>query len=76
MSRTSLPDRRATVESYRRRTALDGKRGPGRPTSHATPKAIADWGYRGIIYCEGYQAYKTMTRETRAGALSGPLAFC
>lgn len=33
-------------------------------------------GYRGIIHCDGYQAYKTMTRETRAGALSGTLAFC
>jgi DNA replication protein DnaC len=30
------------VESYRRRTALDRKRGPGRPTSHATPKTVAD----------------------------------
>ncbi len=30
------------VESYRRRTALDRKRGPGRPPSHATPKTIAD----------------------------------
>lgn len=30
------------VESYRRRTALERKRGPGRPSSHATPKAIAD----------------------------------
>nr|WP_245478022.1 transposase [Bradyrhizobium guangxiense] len=26
------------VESYRRRTALERKRGPGRPPSHATPK--------------------------------------
>jgi DNA replication protein DnaC len=25
------------VESYRRRTALERKRGPGRPPSHATP---------------------------------------
>lgn len=33
-------------------------------------------GYRGIIHCDGYQAYKTMTRETRADALSGTLAFC
>jgi DNA replication protein DnaC len=30
------------VESYRRRTALERKRGPGRPPSHATPKAVAD----------------------------------
>lgn len=30
------------VESYRRRTALERKRGPGRPSSHATPKTIAD----------------------------------
>ena len=30
------------VESYRRRTALERKRGPGRPPSHATPKTIAD----------------------------------
>jgi DNA replication protein DnaC len=30
------------VESYRRRAALDRKRGPGRPPSHATPKTIAD----------------------------------
>src|SRR5205807_10272775 len=30
------------VESYRRRTALDRKRGPGRPSSHATPKTLAD----------------------------------
>lgn len=30
------------VESYRRRTALERKRGPGRPTSHATPKTAAD----------------------------------
>ena len=30
------------VESYRRRTALDRKRGPRRPTSHATPKIVAD----------------------------------
>ncbi|MCP1838694.1 DNA replication protein DnaC [Bradyrhizobium sp. USDA 4524] len=29
------------VESYRRRTALERKRGPGRPPSHATPKTIA-----------------------------------
>jgi len=33
-------------------------------------------GYRGIIHCDGYEAYKTMTRETRADALSGTLAFC
>lgn len=33
-------------------------------------------GYRGIIHCDGYQAYKTMNREARAGALSGTLAFC
>ncbi|MGY2933041.1 hypothetical protein ACVWZ6_002643 [Bradyrhizobium sp. GM6.1] len=33
-------------------------------------------GFRGIIRCNGYQAYKTMTRETRADALSGTLAFC
>lgn len=33
-------------------------------------------GYRGIIHCDGYQVYKTMTRETRADALSGTLAFC
>ena len=34
-------------------------------------------GYRGIIHCDGYEAYKTMTRETRADA-PGPrtLAFC
>lgn len=30
------------VESYRRRTALERKRGPGRPSSHATPKTVAD----------------------------------
>ncbi|MDE2063368.1 MAG: IS21-like element helper ATPase IstB [Bradyrhizobium sp.] len=30
------------VESYRRRIALERKRGPGRPTSHATPKTVAD----------------------------------
>jgi len=30
------------VESYRRRTALERKRGPGRPPSHATPKTAAD----------------------------------
>jgi DNA replication protein DnaC len=30
------------VESYRRRTALDRKRGPGRPPSRATPKTISD----------------------------------
>jgi hypothetical protein len=29
------------VESYRRRTALERKRGPGRPPSHATAKTIA-----------------------------------
>ncbi|MEA3067722.1 MAG: hypothetical protein QOK41_1129 [Sphingomonadales bacterium] len=28
------------VESYRRRTALERKRGPGRPPAHATPKTI------------------------------------
>lgn len=33
-------------------------------------------GYRGIIHCDGYEAYKTMTRETRADAMSGTLAFC
>ena len=33
-------------------------------------------GYRGIIHCDGYEAYKTMTRETRSDALSGTLAFC
>ncbi|MEJ2480813.1 MAG: IS21-like element helper ATPase IstB [Acidihalobacter sp.] len=30
------------VESYRRRTALERKRGPGRPPAHATPKTVAD----------------------------------
>jgi DNA replication protein DnaC len=30
------------VESYRRRTALERKRGPGRPPLHATPKTVAD----------------------------------
>lgn len=30
------------VESYRRRIALERKRGPGRPPSHATPKTAAD----------------------------------
>ncbi|WP_247365623.1 IS21-like element ISBj11 family helper ATPase IstB [Bradyrhizobium sp. 156] len=30
------------VESYRRRTALERKRGPGQPPSHATPKTLAD----------------------------------
>ncbi|MET4387548.1 DNA replication protein DnaC [Bradyrhizobium sp. F1.4.3] len=30
------------VESYRRRTALERKRGPGRRPSHATPKTLAD----------------------------------
>jgi len=30
------------VESYRRRTALERKRGPGRPPSHATTKSAAD----------------------------------
>ncbi|MCP1846132.1 DNA replication protein DnaC [Bradyrhizobium sp. USDA 4538] len=30
------------VESYRRRTALERKRGPGRPPSYATPKTAAD----------------------------------
>jgi DNA replication protein DnaC len=30
------------VESYRRRTALERKRGPGRPASRATPKTIED----------------------------------
>ena len=30
------------VESYRRRQALDQKRGPGRPPSRATSKAKAD----------------------------------
>ena len=30
------------VESYRRRTALERKRGPGRPPSHATFKTVAD----------------------------------
>jgi len=30
------------VESYRRRTALERKRGPGRPPSHATPKTVVD----------------------------------
>jgi hypothetical protein len=30
------------VVSYRRRTALERKRGPGRPPSHATPKTVAD----------------------------------
>jgi DNA replication protein DnaC len=29
------------VESYRRRTALDRKRGPGRPPAHTTQKEIA-----------------------------------
>jgi len=33
-------------------------------------------GYRGIIHCDGYEAYKTMTRVTRADALFGTLAFC
>jgi hypothetical protein len=28
------------VESYRRRTALERKRGPGRPPSRATPKTV------------------------------------
>ena len=30
------------VESYRRRTALERKRGPGRPPSRATTKTVAD----------------------------------
>jgi len=30
------------VESYRRRSAIERKRGPGRPPSHATPKTVAD----------------------------------
>ncbi|MDF0498425.1 ATP-binding protein [Bradyrhizobium yuanmingense] len=30
------------VKSYRRRTALERKRGPGRSPSHATPKTVAD----------------------------------
>ena len=30
------------VESYRRRAALERKRGPGRPPSHATQKTVAD----------------------------------
>jgi DNA replication protein DnaC len=30
------------VESYRRRAALERKRGPGRPPSHTTPKTLAD----------------------------------
>jgi DNA replication protein DnaC len=30
------------VESYRRRAALERKRGPGRPPIHATPKSSAD----------------------------------
>jgi len=30
------------VESYRRRAAIERKRGPGRPPSHATPKTVAD----------------------------------
>ena len=30
------------VESYRRRAALERKRGPGRPPSRATPKTFAD----------------------------------
>jgi len=29
------------VESYRRREAIEKKRGPGRPASHATPANIA-----------------------------------
>ncbi|MGY4407942.1 transposase [Bradyrhizobium sp. USDA 3315] len=33
-------------------------------------------GYRGIIHCDGYEAYKAMTRTMRADALSGTLAFC
>jgi hypothetical protein len=33
-------------------------------------------GYGGIIHCDGYEAYKTMTRQTRADALSATLAFC
>ncbi len=33
-------------------------------------------GYRGIIHCDGYEAYKIMTRETGADALSGTLAYC
>ena len=30
------------VESYRRRAAIERKRGPGRPPTHATIKANAD----------------------------------
>ena len=30
------------VESYRRRAALELKRGPGRPSAHATSKTVAD----------------------------------
>jgi hypothetical protein len=33
-------------------------------------------GYRRIIHCDGYEAYKTMTRTTRADALFCTLAFC
>jgi hypothetical protein len=31
-----------TVESYRRRVALERKRGPGRPATRATPKTSTD----------------------------------
>jgi DNA replication protein DnaC len=30
------------VDSYRRRAAIERKRGPGRPPMHATPKTVAD----------------------------------
>ncbi len=45
---------------------------PGRGAIHG----LRLEGYRGIMHCDGYEAYKTMTRETRADALSGTLAFC
>ena len=53
-----------------------------RPWGGTDPPAVA-YTYapgRGAVHAlkllDGYQAYKTMTRETRAGTLSGTLAFC
>jgi len=48
---------------------------PGRGAVHGL-KLLE--GYHGVIHCDGYQAYKTMTNGARADALSADvtLAFC
>jgi hypothetical protein len=52
------------VESYRRRTAIERKRGRGRPTSHATPKTAA------VSPSRQSEFNKALTRDNHRGKSS------